>query len=368
MRIEKSTGRIFYDFSMWNNIDGTITGNDNPTLNTLENGIQLLSNTQDCRLDIPEIPYVHNMSTIMDVTVPNNGQIGVTLSDITWSKYNGSFGIVIALSVDSLMIGYGSNSNNSRTIYVLANVTGTFSGRHIIKVESLTGTHKVYIDGELKATAKLNSADYITYCRPHLRTYGDSGTGIFHSLEVLSSDIMDPKIFDITRRIAIHFDSEINSYSLLSNLSAFKIYSKQYEFMNTLQEYEKECSPIDIMYGISNGEIRKDVLILTIAVSEAFVSPTQLKVLYDSARGDLYGKRTIDKMENWEYQCEIIPTKLQPPGYRYFDEFITTQVKAYKNPEALVINKQEQPYVETMSYKGTNISKITITLVGEIKP
>jgi hypothetical protein len=368
MRLVQTTGRYFYDFSNWNSIDTSIYGSDKPNATLKDNGVILGGNTSDCSMRINDIIPIKNATINVDLTVSSSTQIGFTYRSSVLSNKNGSFAFLINISATSIAVCKGADSDNTYSPYTYKTVSGSYIGRHTLSVVVSGTSHKVYLDGTLIASVTETNSNNFGYIM--LRTAGNMVNERFHSLEVLSSEISDPSIFNIARRIAIVFDKDVNCTNLLDNISAFTVTSVSKQFIISGDTVTKTSAPVDIAYGKdASGSITKNVLILTVSKVNAFCVPISINIKYNSLLGNLYGERTIDVLPSFSYDARIVSTNLQPPGFDVYDASINLTQNTFGNK----INSRVIQYVnafpnETLAFLGTKTGGIAIVLNGIIKP
>lgn len=368
MRLLQTTGRYFYDFNKWYSIDTSIYGSDKPSATLKDNGIILGGNTSDCSLRINDIIPIKNATINVDLTVSTSSQIGFTYRNSVLSNKNGSYAFLINISSTTISVCKGADSDQTYSPYTYKAVSGSYVGRHTISVVTSETSHKVYLDGNLIATISEPNSNNFGYIM--MRATGNMVNERFHSLEVLSSEIKDPTIFDIARRVAIIFDKDVNCPNLLDNINAFTVTSVSKQFIISGETITKSSAPVDIMYGKdASGSTLKNVLILTVPKVNAFRVPISVNVKYNALLGTLYGERTIDVLQSFSYDTRIIDTHLQPPGFDVYDASINLAQSTLGNK----INSRVIQYVntfpnETIAFLGHKTGGITIVLNGVIKP
>lgn len=368
MKVEKSKGRIFYDFTKWYQSDEQLIGIDNPSVQKLDNGIFLSGNTSDGKLYFPEIPALQNCTINLDVTTPTANDLGFAFRCSGIYPKNDTFAYIVSIKKDRLYLSRGSNISSSTGYYEIRGSSGDFTGRHILSLVLTGNIFEVKLDGVQKFRV---SDNYYKDCGLFaLRSFLIPTDSVIHSVEILSTEINDPLILDINRKIAVKFSEPINSYNLMNNLKAFTILYKQPEFINDVDNIiDKVGTLSDIAYAEHNNEKLLDTLILTLKKDDAMFLGQQLQVKYDSTKGDLYGHRTIDVLPSFCLAGVLENTGTNLPSYNYNLESFNDILQDISNMQFIPIKYRGvsgdheifTPRIETLA---TN----TITIVGTIKP
>lgn len=367
MSLSWTTGRYYWDFSKDGLADITILGTTGAAITQVTNGLQLVQTaSSDVKAKLNKMDACVLDGTIsLDCTCPNTNQIGICFRTTSFSTSNDSYAWYFGITATGWTFGRGSNSTYASWSQV-ASGTGTYSGRHMLKVILAGQSIKCYIDDVLVETYSTSTYQQYGYIMP--RSY-NGDTGIIHTLEVLSSSIKDPTVVNINCYIKVVFDRDVHfPYASMKNYaSAFTAHFQQRDYYGG-PLYDKVINAIDVIHAKDN--LGTDILNTIIVKFDRYASfrkaETNITLMFDNSNCLIYGKYLKDKLANFSLS------------------FAGVNLDMYQNPnpiELVHINgggaqtliytplvSTNVPSLEAMHIVGNTGNTIVPTLTGTINP
>jgi hypothetical protein len=266
---------------------------------------------------------------------------------------------------------YYSSDSSYSSQSTIASGTGTYTGRHKLKVVISGITLTCYVDDvQVYTTSSLNyfGTNY-GYVMPRVSS-GD-GSVIFHSLEILSTIIKDDTVRNINRFIKVKFDREVHFpyASPTTHANAFTA-TFPWRVYATSQLTTKTVTAIDVQYAVdANGVPDKTTLIVKFDWHDNFRSCRgDITLNYDNSKCTIYGKFTKDVLPG--FTMTFTPTGLD--GVKDPSSLETVVVSAAYNINITVtpiryvyFNKAAS---ETIQVNAAYNIVIVPTLTGKINP
>jgi hypothetical protein len=299
MSLVWTTGRYYWDFSVNGLADVNTIGATGAAITQQADGISIVQTaSSDVKAQLKaQRASGYNSTITADITcVSGSGNIGFCWRTTSFNTANDSYSWYFGITVSGWTLGTGSNSTYANWTQ-RASGSGTYTGRHTLKVV-LNGTViTCYIDGVQVYTGNLNYFNNYGYVCP--RAYMGDNTDRVHNLEILDTSIPDPTSKNINRYIKIVFDRDVHfPYADMSNYaSAFTASFQQRDFYGE-GLYTKTITATDIKHlkDTNGADVLSTVLVVFSLDSNFRKAENDITVHFDSSKCLIYGKYIKDKL------------------------------------------------------------------------